>query len=171
MNYKKRSLEDITKVIDPIVAMRTKQWFLATAEKNGVPATLTCAWGSVGNVWEKKIFTIFIRPQRNTLPYILESGKFTATFFDGREKELTFLGRTSGKEVPDKIEKSGLNIDYIDGLPTFKEGKYVITCKVIYVKQLEKNAFIDKEIAEKCYFKGDFSYEIVGEIENFYEIE
>ena len=170
MNYKELPLENITKVIEPIVAMQTTQWFLATAEKDGVAATLTCAWGALGNVWKKKTMTIYIRPQRNTLSYIEESGRFTATFFDGHLKEMGYLGTVSAKEVPDKIQKSGLHLAHIGKDPTFEEGKYVLVCRVLYRKQLDKDCFLDKEVAEKAYPIDDYSIEFVGEIERAYEI-
>ena len=171
MKTKPIKIEEITKVIDPIVAMAKQQWFLATAEVDGVAATLTCAWGAFGNVWNKNAMTIYVRPQRHTLPFIQKSGRFTATFFDGHLQELGYLGTVTGYEVPDKIEKSGLHLTHIDGNPTFEEGKYVIVCRVIYQQRLEKDLFVDQTIPGKSYPTEDYSYMIVGEIEAAYEIE
>lgn len=171
MKIKELKLEEITKVIEPIVFMRNKQWFLVTSEVNGEPATLTCAWGAFGNVWERKAMTIYIRPQRHTLPFINKSGRFTATFFDGHMKELGYLGSTSGFDVPDKIEKSGLHVAHIKNDPTFEEGKYVIVCKVLYKQQLDKDCFLDENALNDAYPNEDYSYMFVGEIEAAYEIE
>lgn len=171
MKVKELKKEDITKVIEPICAMQTTQWFLTTAEVNNEVRTLTCAWGAFGNVWKKKTVTIYIRPQRHTLPFIMESNRFTLTFFDGYLKEMGYLGSVSAKDEPNKIEKSGLHIEHINGDPTFKEGKYVIVCRVLYKDQLKRDNFIDKEVCDKAYPNNDYSYMFVGEIEAAYEIE
>ena len=173
MKIKELKIEDITKVIEPICAMQRTQWFLTTAEVNGEVRTLTCAWGAFGNVWKKKTATIYIRPQRHTLPFIEQSNRFTMTFFgDGQYmKELGYLGTVSGKDEPNKINKSGLHITHINNDPTFEEGKYVIVCRVLYKQQLDKNLFIDKEVCKNAYPNEDYSYMIIGEIEATYEIE
>ena len=171
MNYKELDFEQITKVIEPISKMQTTQWFLTTAEVNGEARTLTCAWGAFGNVWKRKTMTIYIRPQRHTLPFIEESKMFTATFFDGYLKEMGYLGSVSAKDVPDKIAKSGLTLTHIDNQPTFEQGKYVIICKVLYKQQLDENCFIDKSASAYAYPNNDYSYMFVGEIIKAYEIE
>ena len=75
MTFKEIKIEGIVKVIDPITAMQTTEWFLTTAEVNNEVRTLTCAWGAFGNVWKKKTATIYIRPQRHTLPFIEQSAQ------------------------------------------------------------------------------------------------
>ena len=170
MEIKELKIEDITKVIEPICAMQTTQWFLATAEVDGEIRTLTCAWGAFGNVWKKKTATIYIRPQRHTLPFIEQSRRFTMTFFDGHLKEMGYLGRVSAKEAPNKIEKSGLHIAHIEDNPTFEEGKYVIICRVLYKQQLDEKCFVDKNVCNAAYPNKDYSYMFVGEIEKAFEI-
>ena len=171
MEFKELRLEDITKVIEPICAMQREQCFLTSAEVNNEVRTLTCAWGAFGNVWKKKTVTIYIRPQRHTLPFIEQSNRFTMTFFDGHLKELSYLGTVSAKDEPDKINKSGLHITHIDDQPTFIEGKYVIICRVLYKQQLNKDCFIDKDVCLKAYPNEDYSYMFVGELVKAYEIE
>lgn len=170
MEFKELKFEEITKVIEPICAMQTKQWFLASAEVDGEVRTLTCAWGALGNVWKKKTMTIYIRPQRHTLPFIEQTNRFTATFFDGHIEEMSYLGTVSAKDVKDKIEKSGLHVEHINGNPTFREGKYVIVCRVLYKHQLDPNEFIEKDVCNKAYPNKDYSYMFVGEIESAWEI-
>ena len=90
-----------------------------TAEAEGKVNTLTAGWFTLGNNWEKKIATVFIRPQRHTKKFIDASGRFTLTFFDGHQDTLGYLGTHSGADVPDKIEKSGLHLTQGDGQPTY----------------------------------------------------
>lgn len=170
MKVKELPVENITKFVEPISAMQHKQVFLTTAEYEGEVRTLTCAWGAFGNVWKKKTVTIYIRPQRHTLPFIEKSGRFTLTFFEGHEKELSYLGTVSAKDEPNKIPLSGLHVTHIDNDPTFEEGKYVLACRVLYEQQLDRSCFYDKDLIDKCYPNEDYSFVIVGEIEAFYEI-
>ena len=171
MNTKKIELSEITKMIDPIVTMREKNWFLVTATDNEGTNTLTAAWGTLGNVWEKKTATIYIRPQRHTKKFIDNAGEFTLTFFDGYLKEMGYLGSTSGKDVPDKIEKSGLHLTTIDGRPTFEEGKLVLVCKTLYKDALKPENFIERNFAEETYPEKDYSVMYIAEIVDAYLIE
>ena len=166
---KKIKLEELTQKIDPIVKMREKNWFLVTAKDDTGVNTLTAAWGAFGNVWEKKTVTIYIRPQRYTKKFIDNSGEFTLTFFDGYLKELGYLGSVSGKDEPNKIEKSGLHLTDIEGKPTFKEGKIVLICKTLYKDAIKQENFIESEFAEKTYPDKDFSVIYIAEIKEAYE--
>ena len=65
MELKAIELKELTQKIDPIVAARDN-WYLVTAEAEGKVNTLTAGWFTLGNSWEKKIATVFIRPQRHT---------------------------------------------------------------------------------------------------------
>lgn len=165
--------KDISKLIDPVVAMQRETPFLCTAKADNEIGTLTCAWGAFGNVWRKKTMTIYIRPIRHTLPIIDKAGRFTMTFFEGHQKELMYLGTVSANDVPDKIEKSGLHIlELNDNDVTFEEGKYVIVCKVLYKQQIQRDNFLYKSVADAVYnAPNQFSYMFVGEIEDIYEIE
>ena len=169
MNVKKIELNELSTKIDPIVAMRDN-WFLVTAEDGGVANTLTAGWGALGNVWEKKTLTVYIRPQRHTKQFMDASGRFTATFFDGHQQELLYLGSHSGKDDPDKIEHSGLHLTKVDGQPTFEEGKILLVCKTLYKQALEPECFIDTAFAEASYPDQDYSVAYVAEIEAAYEM-
>ena len=107
METRKIGLEEITKMIDPIVGMRTSDWYLVTAEHEGVANTLTAAWGGFGNVCEKKVATVYIRPQRHTKKFMDASGRFTMTYCDYEKyaKALVYLGSHSGADEPDKIQE------------------------------------------------------------------
>ncbi len=167
---KKIELSEITKKIDPVVQMR-KEWYLVTARKNdGKVNTMVAAWGGLGNMFEKKVVFVTIRPQRFTKEFVDESGKFTMTFFSGHMDALTLLGSKSGREMPDKIQKSGLTLTEVDGQPAFKEGRLVLVCKVIYKQQYKPECFTEKALAESCYPDKDYSWQYIAEIEAAYEM-
>ena len=172
MELKAIDPRELSKLIDPIVAMQRETPFLCTAKTDKEVGTLTCAWGAFGNVWKKKTMTIYIRPIRHTLPLIEESGRFTMTFFEGHQKELGYLGTVSGNQEPNKIEKSGLHILSLNEKDvTFEEGKYVIVCKVLYKQQIDRNLFSNPSVADAVYSApNQYSYMFIGEIEEAYEI-
>ena len=169
MKAKRIGLEELSARIDPVVALRN-QWFLVTAEDGGEANTLTAGWGALGNVWEHKTITVYIRPQRYTKQFMDASGRFTATFFDGHQKELLYLGTHSGADEPDKIQHTGLHLTHVDGQPTFTEGKLLLTCRTLYRQAMEPQYFLDKTVAEANYPREDYSIMYVAEIEAAYEL-
>ena len=100
-------LSRLGEYVDAIDDIQNK-WMLVTAEKDGKANTLTASWGGLGSLWRRKVAFIFIRPSRYTNEFIEGSGRFTLTFFDGQKDALGYLGKTSGRDVPDKAEKAGL---------------------------------------------------------------
>lgn len=170
MKTTKIELNELSKIIDPVVAMR-ENWYLVTAQNDGVVNTLTAGWGALGNLWEKKIAIVYIRPQRHTKKFMDASGRFTMSFFDGRQQEMGYLGSNSGADVPDKIEKSGLHVTHVDGQPTFEEGKMVLNCKILYAQEQKIENFVDPTLAKACFPDEDYSVMYVAEIESAYQIE
>jgi len=171
MKTKKLALNEITKIVDPIVDMRTNKWFLVSATANGETNCLTAAWGALGNVWEKKTATVYIRPQRHTKKFMDESGRFTMTYFEGHLKEMGYLGSTSGKDVADKIAKSGLHLTTINGMPTYEEGQLVLICRTLYRDSIKSENFLDKAVEKNAYPEKDYSVIYIAEIEEAYLIE
>lgn len=168
MEWKKVELCELSARIDPIVAMRNN-WFLVAAEDNGKANALTAGWGALGNVWEKKTITVYIRPQRHTKKFMDASGRFTATFFAGHQQELLYLGTHSGADEPDKIERSGLHLTHVDGQPTFEEGDLTLICRTLYRQPMEPQCFTDAALCEEAYPDKDYSVIYVAEIEGAYE--
>ena len=165
---KELNAAEIAAKIDPIVAAR-KNCFLVTATDGKETNTLTAGWFTLGNNWEKKIATVFIRPQRYTKKFMDASGRFTLSFFEGHTDALMYLGTHSGADVADKIEKSGLHLTQIDGQPAYEEAKYVLVCKTIYVQPVLPENFVEAGFGEKMYPDHDYSIQYVAEIEKAYE--
>ncbi len=130
-----------------------------------------CGWVAPGNVWEKQTIIVHVRPQRHTKKYMAASGRFTATFFDGHQKELLYLGTHSGNEEPDKIAHSGLRLTHVDGQPTFADGRVVLICKALYTQQLAPERFVDPAIAAANFPDKDYSHMYVAEIEAACEMQ
>ncbi len=162
-------LSELAGKIDPVVTVRDN-WYLVSAQSEGKVNTMTAGWFTLGNNWEKKVATIFVRPQRYTKRLIDNSGRFTLTFFDDHKEALEYLGSHSSFDVPDKILKSGLHLAEIEGQPYFEEGKIVLVCKVLYRQPILEECFVDPVFASEIYPEKDFSMQYVAEIESAYEI-
>ena len=169
MEWKSIDLKDVCAKVDPVVGMR-ENWFLVTAETDGKANALTAGWGALGNVWEKKTVTVYIRPQRYTKRFMDASGRFTLTFFDGHQQEMGYLGSHSGADVPDKIEKSGLHLTHVEGQPTYEEGKWFFLCRTLYKQAIRPECFLDEKLAQSSYPDKDYSIMYVAEIEAAYEL-
>ncbi|MFA6803721.1 MAG: flavin reductase [Candidatus Methanomethylophilaceae archaeon] len=160
-------LNELGKYVDSINDIQNK-WMLVAAKKDRKTNTLTASWGALGSLWRRRVAIIFIRPSRFTKEYIDTSGRFTLTFFDGHKDEMGYLGRNSGRDVPNKISRAGLTETDIDGAPTFKEGRLMISCRVMYSDSIERENFIEKNIDDEVNPDGDRSIALIGEIEKGY---
>ena len=48
------------------VQMIGREWMLVTAGTHGDFNTMTASWGAIGELWNKPVAMVFIRPQRFT---------------------------------------------------------------------------------------------------------
>ncbi|MDD4221636.1 MAG: flavin reductase [Candidatus Methanomethylophilus sp.] len=160
-------LNELGKYVDAVNDIQSN-WMLVAAKKDGKVNALTASWGALGSLWRRKVAFIFIRPSRFTKEFIDVSGRFTLTFFNGRKKEMGYLGKTSGRDVPDKIAQAGLTETEVAGMPTFKEGRLMLSCRVLYTDPIEREHFLEKNIDDEVNPDGDRSVIYVGEIEKGY---
>ena len=127
---------------------------------------VSAAWGGVGYGWTKRVTFIFVRKSRYTKDCIDESGEYSISFMDQEKYRgaLKYLGLVSGRDE-DKISGSRLTVNYDDGIPYIDEAREVITCKVIYKQEFDKDCFVDKNIIEELYKDGDYHILYVGEVQ------
>ncbi len=143
-------------------------WFLICAEKDGKTNALTASWGQMGQLWNKWVVTIYVRPQRFTKGFLDASTRFSLSFFDDQHEAMSFIGTHSGRDIPDKTQKAGLHTEFIDGVPTFQESNLIFICRKLYVQPLEPRCFLNQDLAKKNYRNGDFSVSYIAEIETIY---
>ena len=146
------------------------EWALLTAgnKENGFN-TMTVSWGHIGELWNKPTTVVYVRPQRYTKEFVDANDTFTLTFFDGNYmKELGYLGKVSGRDE-DKIAKSGLHVEMVDGQPTFEEASQVLVCKKLYHDTMKPENFYGTEEDEKWYLDKDYHTMYIAEIVAAYE--
>lgn len=139
-------------------------WMLLTAgtEDRGYN-TMTCSWGHFGPLWAKDTAVVYVRPQRYTKEFVDREELYTLSFFDGRKKDLGYLGSVSGRDE-DKVAKVGLTPVFEDGCTYFQEAKLVLVCKKLYQAPLKEEYFFDQNTVEKNYPDRDFHDLYVGQI-------
>ncbi len=146
-----------------------KEWFLITAEADGVRNAMTASWGFLGNLWNKNAAVCFVRPQRFTHTLTEKADRVSLCFFgDGYRQELgKIFGRLSGKDL-DKAEAAGFHYTYLDGVPAFEEASLVLVCRKMYADLIKEENFLDREVDAKCYPEKDYHTVYVCEVEKAY---
>ena len=155
---------DIKDLQGNAVSMFDDKWCLITAGTKESYNTMTASWGAMGELWNKDVCFIFIRPQRYTLEFTEREEYFTLSFFgDEYKKALVFCGRNSGRDC-DKAKETGLTPMEIDGSMSFEESETVIVCKKLFYQDIDPEGFVDKTIDGVCYSEKDYHRMYVGEV-------
>ena len=131
--------------------------------------TMTASWGSIGNLWNKPVATVYVYPTRYTYGFIEKSDYYTLCFFDEQyRKALEYCGSHSGRDAKDrnKAIEAGLTPEYTElGNVYFKEAYIVLECKVIYEDPFRESGFRGGVVS---FYKDkkDFHRMFIGEIVN-----
>ena len=159
-----KEIERSQLTLDPF-ALIGGDWMLLTAgtEETGYN-TMTCSWGHFGPIWANDTAIAYVRPQRYTKEFVDREELYTLCFFDGRKKELGYLGARSGRDE-DKVAKVGFTPVFGEGYTYFAEAKLVLVCKKLYQAPLKEEYFTDKETVERNYPDRDFHDLYVGQIQ------
>lgn len=151
---------------NPIELFDTK-WALVTAGVPGEVNTMTISWGSLGELWNKPVVTVYVSSSRYTYEFIEKNDRFTVAFFPPECRQaLQYLGSHSGRDG-DKIAASGLTLEWLEsGQPSFKEADMVIEARKIYGAPFSAEGFGD--VPQKFYSRGKMGVHsvYVGEIEH-----
>jgi flavin reductase (DIM6/NTAB) family NADH-FMN oxidoreductase RutF len=159
--FKEISVYDIT---DNPFKLIADDWMLITAGNLQKFNTMTASWGTLGELWNKKVAFCFVRPTRYTYEFMENADTFTLTFLDEKYREaLDYCGSHSGRQV-DKIAKTGLTPVEWDGKAVyFQQARLVLICKKIYAQEIDPKLFLDPAIDDN-YPKKDYHRMYVGEI-------
>ena len=120
------------------VRMIDQDWLEVSAGKEGKMNLMTISWGSIGELWGKPIFIVYVSTSRYTHRFMEENDYFTVTHFpsDMRDK-LSYLGRVSGRDE-DKVAGAGLTVEFTElGNPIYAEADLAIECKKLYAQQFD----------------------------------
>lgn len=163
-NFKKINVKELPE--NPIQLFADDWALLTSGDENGYN-TMTVSWGGVGELWNKEVCFIFVRPQRYTFEFTEKNDLFTLSFYPKEyHKALSFCGSHSGRDF-DKAKETGLTPLFVDGSTAFEQAKIVLVCKKIAGQFMDPDGFYDKSI-EKNYAAGDYHKIYVGEIVSCY---
>ncbi len=148
---------------DNFVKMISNDWALLTAGKSDTFNTMTVSWGGIGELWNKDVCFVFVRPQRYTYEFIEKNDYFSLSFFGGEyKKELGICGSKSGRDI-DKIAETGFTpIDFGETVG-FEQAKVNVILKKLAYQDIKPDGFLDESIMNN-YANNDFHRVYVGEI-------
>lgn len=145
-----------------------KKWFLLTSGDISNYNTMTASWGQMGILWNKPVFTAFVRTSRRTFEFMENNSHFTASFFDESYRNaLNFCGSHSGRDC-DKAKETNLIPTELDGAVAFEQAETVLVCRKLFAKDMAEGDFIDKSLL-KFYENDPFHKTFIGEIVNLYQ--
>ena len=120
------------------VQMIDKDWLVVSAGKEGNMNLMTISWGTIGELWGKPVFTVFVSTSRYTHRFMEENDCFTVTHFpESMRNKLSYLGRVSGRDE-DKVAGAGLTVEFTElGNPIYAEADLAIECRKLYGQQFD----------------------------------
>ena len=121
-----------------------EEWALFGVSADGESNAMTVSWGEAGVLWNKPIFTVFIRPTRYTYGLSEKTDLATLSFFSQEyKKTLSYFGRVSGRDE-NKLEKISHKAE--NGILTFDNAKLTLVGKKLYYTDIDPKNFIDPTI-------------------------
>ena len=157
-------ITDIRAIKESATVLFDEKWALITAGDKESFNTMTASWGGLGELWNKDVCFIFIRPQRYTYEFTEREEYFTVSFLpEEYKKALTFCGRNSGRDC-DKVKEAGLTPVEFEESMGFEESGITVLCRKLYHQDINPEGLADKSIDSTCYPDKDYHRMYIGEI-------
>ena len=166
MAFKKIDISELS--LDPFTKIG-KEWTLITGGSIDGYNTMTASWGQLGVLWNKNVFTCYIRPNRYTYEFIENGESFTVSFFSEQFRSaLAFCGSHSGRDC-DKASETGLTPAELDGSVTFSEADMVFVCQKLYSYDIRESGFLTNDgIPQQYYSSEPYHRAYIAEINAVY---
>ncbi len=140
-----------------LAALEQEGALLVAAGKDGKANPMTIGWGTVGNIWGRRVFIALVRPSRYTYGLLEETTDFTVNVLPaGRERDALLCGTRSGRDC-DKLAECGLTAvpaRHVQA-PVLAECILHYECRVVHRNDVVPAA-LAPEIREGCYPEGDY---------------
>ena len=122
------------------IQMIDKDWLAVSAGKEGNMNLMTISWGTIGELWSKPVFIVYVSTSRYTYRFMEENDYFTVTHFPASMKaKLGYLGRVSGRDE-DKVAGAGLTVEFTElGNPVYAEADLAIECRKLDAQPFDAN--------------------------------
>ncbi|MDD3417617.1 MAG: flavin reductase [Lachnospiraceae bacterium] len=115
--------------------------------------SMIIGWGSLGTVWGKSTFTVYVREHRYTKSQLDETGEFTISIPMDRPIAAIakVCGTQSGRNVDKEVEAHlTLEVPEVIDVPGIKEYPLTLECKILYSQKQELEK-IPADIREQMY--------------------
>ncbi len=161
-------------ISDNAIKLISKDWMLVSACTKsyddegkiitGRANTMTASWGGLGELWNKPVATIYLRPQRFTKELIDSTDTFSLSILSDKYRNaLNYCGSHSGRDE-DKFKPAKLDVQYMNGTPWIKQARLVLFCKKLYAQPFDPDCFIEEKMLKQNYKNDDFHTMYIGEI-------
>ena len=142
---------------------------LVTLGKDGKPNVMTIGWGTIGLVWGRPIFIVFVRPSRYTYGRLEQVDQFTVNVpTEQMGKAAEYCGKVSGRDH-DKFKQANLTI--VPGkkvkVPVIDECFISYECRVLHTNDLIPDR-LSGVVKKEFYPTGDFHRVYFGQILTVY---
>lgn len=157
---------DIKELKESAAELFDNRWALLTAGNKDAYNMMTVSWGMMGELWNKEVCAVFVRPQRYTFEFTEKGEYFTLSILPEEMKKSvhSICGSKSGRDI-DKVKETGIT-PYVDGdYVAYEEAEIIICCKKLYAQKMEESCFVDKSLIEKNYSLRDWHTMYICEIE------
>lgn len=159
--------------LKPIDRIANDWMALSVGDKRSMNS-MTISWGTIGQLWNKPVFIVFVSSDRYTKRLMDANRYFTVTAFpQSRElkEALVYIGSHSQREEPDKTANAGLTVEYTTlGNPIISEGNLAIECQKIYSEEFDKGR-LPADIRDNMYANLGLHTLYIGEIVNIWTRE
>ena len=146
-------------ISDNAIKLINKDWLLVSACTTsydaegkiitGRPNTMTASWGALGELWNKPVATIYLRPQRYTKELIDATDTFSLSVLSDKYRTaLNYCGSHSGRDE-DKFKASKLEVQYMNGTPWIKQARLVLFCRKLYAQPFDPDCFIEEKMLKQ----------------------
>lgn len=143
----------------------SKEWALVSSGNKLKANAMTVSWGGLGELWGKDVVFLFVRDSRYTKVLLDKGDLFTVSFLGEEYRDaLNYCGKTSGRDIDNKLKEAGLTTAFRHGIPYPDEANFVIVCEKMAAVPITEDTFLDPKIKEKWYSSGDFHTMYVGKI-------
>jgi flavin reductase (DIM6/NTAB) family NADH-FMN oxidoreductase RutF len=126
---------------------------------------MTITWATMGMLWNRNVFVVYVRPTRHTFELLNAGNDFTVNFFSAEYREiLAYCGTSSGREV-DKMAQCNLTpiISKTIKSPGIDEAQLLLEVKTLYTQDVDPHGFLDKRISD-LYPLQDYHRIFMGEL-------
>ncbi|MBQ3404601.1 MAG: flavin reductase family protein [Oscillospiraceae bacterium] len=106
-------------------------FIIAAYGEDDVPNAMNAAWGGIS---EESEISFCLSPEHKTVENILKKGFFTVSMGDAAHAvQCDYLGVVSGKDVPNKMEKSGFHTSKAPNVdaPLINELPMALECRLL----------------------------------------